>query len=234
MATISLDDIQPRFLWLDPASGKSKEAIRSVRARSAIVVVGVDLMQRIWVLDAWAARVGTNEIVKQFVDRVSKWGPVVAAYEDVGQQSLLFDPIMNEAEKQGVMVPLVGVTVTTKVDKNWRIRSILQPLIGAGRLIINQELMELKHEITGFPMSSIKDLIDACASACALVPPPQSVDQISDEEKALAEYLRNSGVAPSQIESRVNEVRQANGGDVHQPEWVKKLFNKGKVIRARS
>lgn len=216
------------------ASGKKKEALKSVRARSAIVVVGVDPLQRIWALDAWAARVGTNEIVKQFMDRVLKWGPVIAAYEDVGQQTLLEDPILNEAEKRGITVPLCPVTVTTKVDKNWRIRSILQPIIGAGRFLLNEDLDELKNEITGFPMSSIKDLIDACASACALVPPPQSHDQVNSEEQNLAEYLRNSGVPAREIEARVHEVRQVNGGDVHRPEWIDKLFKQGKVIRARS
>ena len=232
MAQVFLDDIQPRYMWLDPASGKADANLKSVRARSAIVVIGTDALHRIWVLYSWSSRVGTNEIVKQFNDRVQKWGPIVAAYEDVGQQSLLEDPIMSDATDRGIVVPLAPVTVTTKVDKNWRIRSILQPIIGAGRLIINEQLIELKNEITGFPMSSIKDLIDALASCCALVPPPVSHEQNSDAVKNLASYLRNSGVSAREIESRVREIRHPDE-HVTGPEWIKKLF-KTRGARFRS
>lgn len=205
MESVPIENIQPRFLWLDPASGKKRQAVKSVRARSAIVVVGQTPDSRIWVLESWADRVGTNEIVKKFVDMCEKWLPMVAAFEDMGQQTLLEDPIMQEAETRGLTIPLSPMSVPTKVDKNWRIRTTLQPIIGAGRLMLSRDDIELRNEITNFPMSTVKDMIDALASACALVPPPAAVNRSGDEIRALAEYLRDSGVSPREIERRVEE-----------------------------
>ena len=206
MAQINLDDIQPRYMWLDPASGKKKEAIRSVRARSAIVMVGQDALNRIYVLDAWADRVGTNEIRTKFVDMCEQWGPMIAAFEDMGQQSLLFDPIMNEARSRGIEIPLSAISPTTKVDKRFRIRATIQPVYGAGRLIINDSLIELINEVTAFPMSSTMDLVDALSAAIGLVPPMTTGQGEQDDAAELARYLRESGMPMKAIEERMEQI----------------------------
>lgn len=232
MQRINLDEIQPRFMWLDPASGKKKEAIRSVRARSAIVVVGTDVLNRIYVLDAWADRVGTNEIRKKFVDLCEFWGPQIAAFEDMGQQSLLFDPIMDEAAHRGISIPLAAIKPTNKVDKRFRIRATIQPVYGAGRLIIDESLIELINEITGFPLSPTMDLVDAMASAIALVPPATTEQKTSDDAAELARYLRESGASMDVIEQRMAEIGAYGKG--HQPmdtSWtqLRRLWNKEKI-----
>lgn len=228
MESLRLDDINPRYLWLDPASGKKKEAIKSVRARSAIVVVGTDAINRIMVLDAWADRTGTNEIVRNFVDMCEYWGPSIAAFEDMGQQSLLFDPIMDEAEKRGLHIPLMAIKPTTKVDKRFRIRATIQPVYGAGRLLIDDSLIELINEITAFPMSPTMDLVDAMASAIALVPPITTNQHEVDDAAELARYLRESGASISDIERRMEEIGAYNRAE---PEnvWanLKKMWNRG-------
>ena len=103
-------------------------------------------------------------------------------------------------------MPLAAFTVSTKVDKIWRIRTTLQPLLGSGRLLISRRLDELKNEITSFPMSTQNDLVDALASVCAIIPAPTTVNQNYDEVKELAKYLRDTGVSPAVIEQRVNEL----------------------------
>lgn len=229
MISVKIDDIQPRYLWLDPASGKKREVIKNVRARSAIVVVGVDSLNRIFVLDAWADRVGTNEIRKRFVDMAEYWGPTICAFEDMGQQSLLFDPLMDEATARGLSLPLASITPTTKVDKRFRIRATIQPVYGAGRLIINDSLIELINEVTSFPMSSTMDLVDALASAIALVPPMTTEQKVSDDAAELARYLRESGASMHEIEQRMAEIG-AYGWGPQQAEtsWTKlrKLWNR--------
>lgn len=232
MNSLELSAIQPRYMWLDPASGKPKQRIKTVRARSAIVVVGKTTDSRIWALDAWADRSGTTEIVKHFVDMCAKWGPVVAGFEDAGQQFLLAEPIMEEAAKRDIEVPLAPVTVPTKVDKTWRIRTILQPVIGSGRLMIRHDLLELRNEITQFPMSVIKDLVDALASAVALVPPPAATHQHQDEVHELARYLRESGVPPSEIERAVQEAGGLVGHN-QMPEWQRNLSRMGHFRETR-
>lgn len=231
MQQIRLDEINPRYLFCDPASGKKREAIRSVRARSAIVVVGTDSLNRIFVLDAWADRVGTNEIRKKFVDMCEYWGPAIAAFEDVGQQSLLVDPIMDEAAMRGLQLPLAAIKPTTKVDKRFRIRATIQPVYGAGRLIINESLLELINEITGFPLSPTMDLVDAMASAIALVPPATTEQKTSDDAAELARYLRESGASMDAIEQRMAEIGAFGRGNQLETSWTKlrRLWNKEKI-----
>lgn len=201
---LTVDKIQPRYLFLDPASGKGKEKIKSVRARSAVVVIGLDPLHRIWVLDAWADRAGTNTIVDRFVSMSVEWGPIICGFEDVGQQSLLVDPILEKCNQLDIELPLTPVTVSTKVEKKWRIRTILQPPIGAGRLIIREDLVELKNEITSFPMNARMDLVDALATAISLTPPVVSLSSDYDEKRELARFLRESGVGAQEIEAQVS------------------------------
>lgn len=221
---LGLETINPRYMWLDPASGKVDARLRSVRARSAIVVIGTTLDEKVWVLDAWGKRSGTQEMVQTFVQMCIKWSPVVASYEDMGQQSLLWDPILQEADRRNVSIPLSGNKVKTSVEKNWRIRSILQPLIGHGRLMIANHLLELKTEITQFPMSNLKDMIDALAGACSLVPPPKSKSRVDGESRALARWLRESGLPVTDIEAEVGQFGSHDGAD-YMPSWQRELRN---------
>lgn len=221
---LDVQTINPRYMWLDPASGKLNERLRAVRARSAIVVIGTTPDEKVWVLDSWAKRSGTQELVQTFVQMCMKWNPVVASYEDMGQQSLLWDPILQEADRRGAIVPLAGVKVKTSVEKNWRIRSILQPLIGHGRLMIADHLLELKTEITQFPMANMKDLIDALAGACSLVPPPRSKARVDSEARDLAKWLRESGTPVGDIEDEVGRLGGYNGHD-YMPAWQRELRN---------
>lgn len=213
-------------MWLDPASGKLNNRLKGVRARSAIIVLGTDPQGRIYALDAWADRVGTNGIVTAFVDRAVKWGPMIAAYEDQGQQSLLEEPLMTEAAKRSVVLPLTPVAVSTKVEKNWRIRTILQPILGAGRLILDDSLLELRNEITSFPMSHLKDLVDALASCCALVPPPRAQNAAADEDRELLRYLRESGVPMSEIERHMGDDPYSGGSS----NWQHKLMHQRALV----
>lgn len=232
MEQISVEEIGARYLFCDPAGGKkSRDAIKSQRARSAIVVVGTDNYNRIFVLDSWASRASTNEIRKKFVDMCEKWGPKIAAYEALGQQRLLADPILDEAAERGLTIPLTAVTPTTKVDKRFRIRALLNPLIGQGRLLFDKDQIELINEVTSFPMSSEMDMVDALASACALVPPMVTDMQAQDDAAELARYLRESGVPPSEIERRLQEVGGYNsspfeGNDVWRD--LRKMWNQEK------
>lgn len=226
MGHITLDQLHTYYIWLDPASGKRNTTIRSVRSRSALVVAGTDQIGRIWAVDAKAGRWSTNEIVANLLVLCQKWKPLLVGYEAMGQQTLLEDPINDGGKMLGIQVPLTPFTVSTKVDKNWRIRSAIQPLIGSGRLLINRALTELVNEITSFPMSSVNDLVDALASVCMVIPAPTTVNDNYDEVRELAHYLRESGAPPSEIEARVAEMGGYQQFDQTVPAWQRELIRR--------
>lgn len=195
------------------------------------MVIGLDIYQRVWVLDAWADRAGTNTIVDNFVRMAVQWGPIICGFEDVGQQSLLVDPIMDKARALDVELPLTPVTVNTKVEKKWRIRALLQPVIGAGRLIIREDLVELKNEITSFPMNARMDMVDALATCVSLTPPVVSLSNNYDENRELARYLRETGVPMHEIEAQVSP-EQYSRKETGQKWWHK--LTKMNRVRGRS
>ena len=204
MRETALATLTERYAFCDPASGKT--ALKHAKARSAIVILAVDDLARLFVLHAWAARCPTDRLIDQILALAEQYRPRLFGIEANAMQVLFADAVMREARYRGKTLPLTAVVQPTKIDKNWRIRTALQPVIAEGRLFIQPTQHELKHELTSFPMSPLKDLADALASAVTLVPPRTTRVQQDDERDALADYLRRSGAPPAYIEQRLLEV----------------------------
>jgi len=114
--------------------------------------------------------------------------------------------LLREASIANRRLPLVPVIQPTKIDKDFRIRAALQPVIASGRLFIPDAMYELRSQIATFPMSPAKDLIDALASAVSLVPSRPKQVRLRSERDSLTRYLRESGLADDAIARRVREV----------------------------
>ena len=196
-----------KYLFLDPSSGK-RTVHKRVRSRAALVVCTQDNLGRIFVLDCWTGRGGAAQMAEIFVEKCIKWAPRVAGWEDAGQQALLVDPILAEAKKKDAHVPLLGVPPLSGVDKKFRIRALLQPIVAPGRLFIQEEQVELKQELLSFPLGESQDIIDALASCVALIPPPQFTQQQTNEQEEYISYLRESGAPASIIERESNNTRE--------------------------
>ena len=93
-----------------------------------------------------------------------------------------------------------------KVDKFFRIRTTLEPVINEGRLFVPEHMTELLADLRGFPTIQHIDRIDCLASAVALIPQRPLPQKQKDEADALASYLRNKGVSSHLIESRIKEL----------------------------
>ena len=204
-----MTSIEIRYLekygFCDPASGR--QAIRRARARSAIIVIAADQLGRFFVLHAWAGRPTTTQLVARLIDIGEKFHPRRFGIEANAMQSLFADLVAGQAKELQKKIAFVPITQPTRVDKDWRIRTTLQPVIENGRLFVQEAHHELMAEISTFPVSTTKDMIDALASAINLAPRRHVSQQQHDEIDRLAEYLRATGVAPSQIEQRIAEVR---------------------------
>ena len=192
---------------MDPASGK-KSVHKRVRSRAALVVACMDNIGRVFVLDCWTGRGGAQQMAEVFVEKCGKWSPRVAAFEDAGQQMLLVDPIMAEATKQNVRVPLQPVRPLSGVDKKFRIRATLQPVVGPGRLFILEEHVELRSELISFPLGASQDILDALASCIMLMPPPMAAIQEETSRDDLLEYLRETGAPMDIIEAESKNSKQ--------------------------
>ena len=193
-----------RYGFTDPASARGK--IRKIRARQAIVVVAADDLRRIFVLYSWAGRLGTSKYIDRILNVCENYETKLFGIEANSMQSLFADMVQLEAKKRSSRLPLVPVQQSTKVDKDFRIRSALEPVINAGRLFIQSRHSDLESELRGFPTASTKDLVDCLASAITLVPKRLPRQQENAEVEALAKYLRDTGAPASYIKQRISEV----------------------------
>jgi hypothetical protein len=207
MAELDLSLLSTCYAFCDPA-GKRKpgETLKRVRARSAIIVVAPDHLSRIFVLYAWAKRCSTDEMIEQIFETQERFRPRIFGVEANAMQSLFADAIRRESRMLQKRIALLPVTQPTGIDKDFRIRAALQPVIAWGRLFIQEHQTDLLHELTSFPMSATKDLVDALASAIALVPQKPTRRQHDEEIQKLAAYLRNSGAPAAYIEQRISEL----------------------------
>lgn len=207
MTSIPLTDIRERFGFADLASSKVNKTMRGVRSRSAIVIIGVDLLSRIFVLHAWADRVSTTKLRDQIIEVTAKFRPKYFGIESNAMQTLFADLVIDEAKRRELHLNLYPFKQPTSIDKDFRIRSILQDPVESGRVFTMPTQYELNQEIASFPMSPQKDLIDALASAISLVPKRRTQRAMNDEIAQLATYLRNSGAPASYIEKRIEELK---------------------------
>ena len=216
MADFSLQDFPIRYGFCDPAGGKGakgRETIKRARARAAIITVAADPhLERIFVLEAWAGRVTTPVLRDRLLDSTVTFGHKIFGIEDNAMQSLWVAEVREHAKKRGIRVPIQGVTQSTRVEKDFRIRASLQPVIGEGRLILGPNQDDLRAELLAFPLGQTKDLVDALASAISLIPRKARHLREKSSRDALRDYLRRCGLSDWQVERRVAEVVAAGGG----------------------
>ena len=203
MTDVPIDDLTDFAGFCDPASGK-REIVKKNRARSAIVVVAQDALTRIFVLLAWADRVPAPKLVERILDTVTKF-PRCRRFgiEANAMQSLFADLVIRDAKRMQQRVALLPVQQPTRLDKDFRIRMVLQPVIADGRLLIQAGQRELRIELESFPNVMTKDLVDALASAVRLLPRRAAPQAKQEEAVKLAAYLRETGAPASYIEQEM-------------------------------
>lgn len=196
-----------RVGFADPASKpRAGQRLKKVRARQAIVVIGSDELERIFVLFAWAGRLATSRFIDKIIETCENWKPRVFGIEANAMQSLFADVVQDTALRQMKRLPIIGVNQTTKVEKDFRIRAAIEPVINSGRLFLLEKQSDLETELRGFPTAATKDIVDCLASAIALMPKRPKKAQRNEEIEQLAHYLRETGVPAHQIQRRIEEL----------------------------
>jgi len=197
--------------FLDPAGGKQTND--KAKAQSAIVAVSMDPANRVFVRGTWAERCSTERMLSKIYEFNTLYKPLIFGIEANAQQGLFADLVIKEAKEKHMHVPIAKVVHPTNINKDFRIRTYLQPIIAEGRFfMIREEHDSLFKQITAFPMSRLKDIIDALASAISLLPKYYSIDEFGEEEKSLLAYLRDSGAPASYIEQKAREFAPTHSG----------------------
>lgn len=204
---IQLSDLPDRFGFVDPASSRKDGELKRIKARSAIVVVAPDWLGRIFVLKAWAKRCSTDELIEEMYRTHEQWKVRVLGGEANGLQELFQEAVLRDARMRGRSLPLRPFHQPTRIEKTWRIRTILQPVVGNGRLFLSEGMTELRSELTSFPLSPLVDMVDALASAIKLIPSRLSRAENNEmtETDVLLDYLRRSGAPMQEIERVARE-----------------------------
>lgn len=190
--------------FCDPAGSKRME-LKRVRARAAIIVAGQDSLSRVFVLHTWADRCTAGQLADRILKTQADFKPRVFGIEANAMQALYGEMVAREARFKGARLPLLPVKQPTNVDKDWRIRTALQPVVADGRLLLQPHHYELRNELTTFPMSTLKDLIDALASAVSLLRKAAPPVVRRAEHASLLAYLRASGAPAWYIEQVARE-----------------------------
>jgi hypothetical protein len=198
--------------FCDPAGGKRME-LKRVRARSAIVVVGEDQLGRIFVLSTWADRASAHQLSERIFLTQELHRPRVFGIEANAMQALYGEMVAYEARRRAQRLPLFPVKQPTNVDKDWRIRTALQPVIGHDRLFVQDTQYELRAELTTFPMNPLKDLVDALASAVSLLRKPTAPAKRREDHDAYLAYLRQTGAPAWYIEQEAAGLTTPNSLD---------------------
>ena len=201
----------PRYAFTDPAGGRQRTAgakHKKIRALQAAIVIAVDDLQRIFVLHCWAGRLTPSKYLDKLITICDDYEPKTFGIEANAMQSLFADLVYDEARRRlgAHKNRFLEINQPTKVDKFFRIRSTLEPVINEGRLFIPSHMTELLSDMRGFPTIQHIDRVDCLASAVALVPSRPLPQRTQDEADALASYLRKTGAPSDYIERRIREM----------------------------
>jgi len=199
-------------MFVDPA-GKPKpgDRLKKSRSRQAIVVLAADWLNRYFVRYAWAGRFPASKFTDKIISTYERFSPRLCGIEANAMQELYADMVIDKARAKLEQVAMYPVYQPTKVEKTWRIRNVLEPVINEGRLFLLEKEPELEAELRGFPTAEHKDLVDALASCIAIIPRRAKVKQENTEIAETLRYLRETGAPPHYIEQRKRELEAENG-----------------------
>jgi hypothetical protein len=190
-----------RVSFVDTAG--SKQTAKYGTSRSAIITIGQDSLEYIFILDVFIERCATTVLEQKILYTQNQWKPTRFGIDVSGPQGLFYDTMRRRAREEGIRIHWEPVTAYS--DKLFGIERGLEPIIRAGRLIRPAEkyCLGLREEFRRFPDPMFNDGMDALANAIRLLPSslPEHLRQMSKER--LRAYLERTGAPRELIEERM-------------------------------
>ena len=118
--------------FCDPAGGPRAGRSNYGLSRAAIVVIGQDDLERVFILEAFIQRIPPDKLIDRIFDTQQKWNPAVFGIDSSGPQLEFAQMVQKEARERGIRIPLR--LVAQRQEKTFSIETTIQPLSSAGRL----------------------------------------------------------------------------------------------------
>lgn len=150
------------YIAVDPAFKKDATASKASINVSSIAPNGnVFIVESIGMRGGTYALIDAIELVcRKYAGTLHKLG-----VEQVGQQQAFIDFLNKELRQRGIYKRVDPLPPGSTRSKDERIRSFLQPYFGQRRVFLRPEMASLIDEIRKFPLSQVKDELDAMAYA---------------------------------------------------------------------
>lgn len=201
--------------FADLAAGKDAREKKRRHARQVVVVGGRDWLNRWFWLHVWAGYLTATKFKDKILSVQEEYEPRRFGLEANGMQVLFGSLVREEARVRFGRIKMMAIYQPTNVEKNYRIRTGLEPVILQGRFFLQKKEIEARTELSGFPTAATKDIVDAMEACISQVAPKRQVKlAVNQEKEEYARYLRASGMASHLIEremERFGSSQVANG-----------------------
>ena len=202
MQRVAINDLL-RISWVDPA-GSPTQAKHGI-SRSAIITIGQDALERIFILECFVERCATTVLEQKILQTANKWKPRKFGIDVSGPQGMFFDTMRRRAREEGVTIH--WEPQPSHHDKLFGIERGIEPVARAGRLFRPESkyCMPLYDEWRNFPDEKLNDGMDALANAIRLLPSsmPEHYKQMDREQ--LRRYLQRIGTPQNEIDERLRQ-----------------------------
>lgn len=191
--------------WCDPASGGSVQKSQSGLSRAAVVTIGQDDAERIFILEAFIRRIPPDQLIEKIFQVNRKWRSNRFGIDASGPQKTFAELLAKEARDRQIKLPLRPTAL--HADKTFTIETTIQPVIANGRLFRppEAECVVLKEEFIQFPSGDKRDGMDALACAIRLLPKSMPKWQRELTREQYRRYLMSTGMDREAVEARLVE-----------------------------
>lgn len=192
--------------WCDPAGGNNPLVAKQYGlSRSAVVTIGQDDLERIYILSTWALKVPPDRLIERIFEEHFKWKPAIFGIDSTGPQILFAQTVQKEIRDRGFKMNLRPQAL--RLDKTFSIETTLQPVVANGRLFrpMESDCKSLRDEWHNFPDGHYRDILDALSCAIRLLPSSLPAHLRQMDRYQLRRYLERTGMSREQIDLRMQQ-----------------------------
>ncbi len=126
----------------------------------AIVTIGVDEWENIYVLDCYQARLSFRKQTAAIVERFKRFDPIKVAIESNAYQAAQVERV----RELGVVRAVKTYTSRDKLSRAWKLSALFED----GRVRLGRDMSDLVDQLLTFPQCEHDDLFDALEFAISL------------------------------------------------------------------